>query len=73
MQQCEDKDVVLPLCYGIFYSSNGPRWLEERFGRWFGDVDAFFDWLGEESRFGGVRAIQAARVAAERLRDLWLF
>ena len=43
MQQYKDKDVVLPFCYGIFYSSNGPRWLEERFGRWFGDVDAFFD------------------------------
>jgi superfamily II DNA helicase RecQ len=72
-QHCEDKDVVLPLCYGIFHSPGGPRWLEERFGRRFGDIDAFFDWLGEESRFGGMKATQAARVAAERLREFWLF
>jgi hypothetical protein len=51
----------------------GHQWLEERFGRRFGCIDAFFDWLGEESQFGGAKAIQAARVAAERLREFWLF
>lgn len=72
-QQCEDKDVILPLCYGIFYSVDGPRWLEEHFGRRFSDISAFFDWLGEESRFGGAKAIQAIRVAAKKLREFWLF
>ena len=71
--ECEDKDVVLPLCYGIFYSFDGARWVEERFGRRFRDVGVFFDWLGEETRFGGAKAIQAVRVTAERLREFELF
>ena len=73
MQQCDDKDVVLPLCYGIFHGVRGHRWLTERFGRRFDGIETFFDWLGQESQFGGTKATQATRVAAERLRDFQLF
>ena len=73
VRKCEDKDVVLPLCYGMFYSVDGPGMLQDRFGRSFNRIGDFFDWLGEETRFGGMRAIQAVRVAAEGLRQFWLY
>ena len=65
--RCEFGDIVLPLCYGVFHSIRGPLWLKEQFGREFTDVGKFFDWLGEESLFGGQTVIQAVRVAAESL------
>jgi superfamily II DNA helicase RecQ len=65
--ECEHRDVVLPLCFGVFQSAEGLGWLEERFGREFEVVEDYFDWLGEECKFGGGSAIQAVRVAG-----LWL-
>ncbi|KAK5674103.1 hypothetical protein LTS10_013148 [Elasticomyces elasticus] len=65
---CEHQDVVLPLCFGIFESTHGEDWLHENFSRSFVDIELYFDWLGEETRFGGGRAIQAVRVAATALR-----
>lgn len=69
---CEEKDVVLPLCYGIFDSAQGGEWLYDQFGRRFYNLTEFFDWLGEESTFGGGRAIQAVRVAAAVLAEFEL-
>ncbi|KAK3113149.1 hypothetical protein LTR53_009833, partial [Teratosphaeriaceae sp. CCFEE 6253] len=66
---CEDKDVVFPLCYGIFKSAQGGQWLYDHFGRHFDSVAGYFDWLGEESVFGGGRAIQAVRVATAALAE----
>lgn len=67
---CEYKDVVLPLCFGVFQSPPGPSWLLEEFGRDFSNIEGFFDWLGEVSEFGGGSAIQAVRVAALALKRL---
>jgi hypothetical protein len=47
----------------------GISWIQERFRRSFSSVDTFFDWLGEETNFGGGSAIQAVRVAAAALRQ----
>ncbi|KAJ9625493.1 hypothetical protein H2203_004250 [Taxawa tesnikishii (nom. ined.)] len=66
-EACEHGDVVLPLCYGIFVSAGGARWLEDHFRRRFAGVEDFFDWLGEETRFGGGMAVQGVRVAAKAL------
>jgi len=71
--RCREPDVVLPLCYGIFLHATGADWLSERFDRQFRDIESFFDWLGEECDFGGGRAIQAVRVAAEALIDFGLY
>lgn len=62
-EDCEHGDVVLPLCFGIFESVDGPDWIQEHFSRKFDGIEGYFDWLGEESRFGGNIAIQAVRVA----------
>jgi superfamily II DNA helicase RecQ len=67
---CEHKDIVLPLCFGIFESVSGVDWLKEHFGRAFGDIEAYFDWLGESTQFGQGDAIQAVRVAALALRSM---
>ena len=66
--ECEYRDVVLPLCYGVFQSVEGLGWLQERFERRFNMMEEYFDWLGEECRFGGSSAIQAVRVAGGALR-----
>jgi superfamily II DNA helicase RecQ len=66
---CEHSDVVLPLCYGLFYSIGGPLWLRKHFEREFVGIDSYFDWLGEESMFGGGKAVQAVRVAAKALAE----
>ena len=71
-QGCEYRDIVLPLCYGIFQSGLGSKWLLEEFGRTFTEMEEFFDWLGEESKFGGGSAIQAVRVASRALEQLRL-
>lgn len=65
--RCEHSDVVVPLCYGLFDSIGGALWLRRYFERAFTSTDSYFDWLGEETVFGGGRAIQAVRVAAELL------
>lgn len=72
-ERCEEADVVLPLCFGVFRRSTGAGWLSERFGRGFQDMESYFDWLGEESEFGGGKAIQAVRVAAEVLVNFHLY
>lgn len=41
--------------------------LKEEFGREVANVEDSFDWLAEESKFGGVKAIQAVRVVARAL------
>jgi superfamily II DNA helicase RecQ len=68
-KHCSDKDIVLPLCYGVFVSMHGSSWIQEQFGRYFPSIDTFFDWLGEETVFGGGSAIQAVRVAAAALQQ----
>ncbi|KAM0714674.1 hypothetical protein Q7P37_003053 [Cladosporium fusiforme] len=67
---CEYRDVVLPLCFGVFESIEGPGWLHEQFERKFENIEDYFDWLGEESRFGGGSAIQAVRVAGLALGSI---
>ena len=61
---------MLPLCFRMFRSVEGLGWLEEGFEREFARIKEYFDWLGEESKFGGGRAIQAVRVAGKALRLL---
>ena len=69
-RDCEHRDVVLPLCFGVFESVEGPEWLQEQFNRQFDNIEDYFDWLGEESRFGGSIAIQAVRVTGLALRSI---
>jgi hypothetical protein len=61
---------VLPLCFGVFESVEGPEWLEEQFDRKFDNIEDYFDWLREESRFGGSSTIQAVRVTGLALRSI---
>ncbi|KAK0952217.1 hypothetical protein LTR91_018714 [Friedmanniomyces endolithicus] len=55
---------------------DGRRWLLQHFHREFDNMDAYFDWIGEGTQFGGGRAAQGVRIAAHRLREYsseWLF
>lgn len=64
MQQCEDGDVVLPVCYTVYSRVGGPQWIYEQFGHRFEGMEGFLDSIGEETLFGGYRAIQGIRVTA---------
>ncbi|KAI7295671.1 hypothetical protein KC343_g82 [Hortaea werneckii] len=57
-----------PALLRIFEGVEGPGWLHEQFERKFEKMEDYFDWLGEESRFGGGSEIQAVRVAGLALR-----
>ena len=67
---CEYRDIVLPICFGVFESVEGLPWLHEQFERKFDSVEEYFDWLGEKTQFGGASAIQAVRVAHLALRSI---
>jgi len=49
--------MVLLICYGIFNSVRGGKWIRDEFGREFANIEDFFDWLAEEYYFGGGKAI----------------
>ena len=66
---CEENNLVLPLCDGIFDSAHDSGWLHDQFGRRFDTIAEYLDWLGKESSFGGDWTIQAVRVAAAALAD----
>jgi len=67
--ECVGRDVVLPLCYGIWKSIDGRQWLQQHFQRAFLSIEEYLNWIGESSRFGGDTAIQGVRVASRRLRE----
>ncbi|KAM0713375.1 hypothetical protein Q7P37_010337 [Cladosporium fusiforme] len=67
---CEHRDLVLPLCFGMFERVDGGEWLREQFDRDFENIEEYFDWLGEKSRFGGGSVIQAVRVAGLALQSI---
>ena len=68
-RSCEFADVVLPVCYGVWSHSGGRRWIAEEFGRKFGRVEEFMEWIEKTSEFGGGEAIQKIRVC-DRAMDL---
>jgi len=65
--ECMYRDMVLPLCYGVFHSIDGPSWLQEEFGRRFSSFMEYMDWVGEESRLGNAKVVQGVRVIARKM------
>jgi hypothetical protein len=72
-QSCLYTDIVMPLCYGIFYGGSAQEWLFEQFQQRFDDIDEFLGWCGRSTNFGGGRAIWAVRVAAAALVQFELY
>ena len=73
LQSCVYADIVMPLCYGIFYGGGAQSWLQERFQRTFADIDDFLRWCGQGSTFGGGKAIWVVKVAAAALIEFEVF
>lgn len=72
-QSCVYADIVMPLCYGIFYGGGAEQWLLGQFQQRFRDVDEFLAWCGQATSFGGGKAIWAVRVAAAALIQFKLY
>lgn len=56
--------------FGFHESIELEGWLRERACQTFLDIEAYFDWLGELTQFGGSRATQAVRLTALALRSM---
>lgn len=47
----EHRDIILPLCFGVFESVEGPGWLQQQFGQKFDNIEGYFGWRrGEQVR-----------------------
>jgi hypothetical protein len=73
-QSCVYADVVLPLCYGVFYTATGQPWFQGEFPQGAAlSIDEFLQWCGQRAWFGGGKAIQGVRVAALALIQFELY
>ena len=69
--QCEYRDMLFPLCYGILNHPGGVPWLIGHFERRFEREDQYVDWFGDAAQVAGQRVTQAARVAMRRLDEFF--
>ena len=69
---CQYKDMIIPLCYGAFFSM-GPRSLiKKHFLQAFKGLDEYMLWLGETTQIGDVSCIQAILVVEMLLKEVIL-
>jgi hypothetical protein len=67
--ECQYKDLVLPLCYGAFFTQ-GLRAMITREFRRFGGIREYMRWLGVTGSLGGEPCVQAIQLAARLLSEL---
>ena len=68
--KCRFPDIVILLCYGIFYRAGRTQWFQKYFQRRFDTELEYILWLGETASLGGNKCIQANCVAAFVLAEL---
>lgn len=68
--QCRFADMIIPLCYGAFFTF-GPREVIRRYAnRNFRDVGEYMKWLGEATSYAGAACVRAIPLAALLLSEL---
>jgi superfamily II DNA helicase RecQ len=67
--ECRFPDMIMPLCYGVYYRPGGQAWLQKHFHRAFQTELAYMLWLGETADLCGTQCIQANLVAARALAE----
>lgn len=68
--ECKFPDMVMPLCYGVYYRPGRDAWFHKHFQKRFRDQLEYMLWLGEAASMGGSSCIQANCVAAVALEEL---
>lgn len=63
---------MLAVCYGVWSSSRGRRWIEREFGRKFGRIEESMEWIGKTSEFGGKESIYGVRICGRAIREIYL-
>ena len=68
---CRFRDIVMPLCYGVYHRPGGKSWLQKQLGqRVPGRLEDYMLWLGQTSSLEGNKCIRANCIAAAVLEDL---
>lgn len=68
--ECRFPDMVMPLCYGVYFRPGRDAWLLKHFQRKFGNQLEYMLWLGEKASLKGNECIQANCVAAIAMGEL---
>ena len=70
---CRYPDLVMPACFRLFYRVGRNQWLQKHFGEsvTFWHVEEYMAWLGTTASLGGSPCIQANRVTAALLAELF--
>lgn len=68
--KCRFPDMVMPLCYGVFFRPGRDVWLLKHFRRKFENQLEYMLWLGDKATLEGNECIQANCVAAIVMREL---
>jgi hypothetical protein len=68
--ECRFRDMVMPLCYGVYKQVGGSDWLQKHFQRTFKTELEYMLWLGETASLEGNECIQANCVVALALGEL---
>ena len=67
--ECRFRDMIMPLCYGVYHRPGGQEWLRKHFHQAFNTELAYMLWLGETTTLCGTQCIQANCVAAYALAE----
>jgi hypothetical protein len=67
--KCRLPDMVMPLCYGVYWRPGSQEWFQKHFNRTFKAPVDYMLWLGETASLGGNQCIQANCVAAVALAE----
>jgi hypothetical protein len=68
--RCRFPDMVMPLCYAVYFRRGRDAWLQRHFRRRFPSVLDYMLWLGEAGSMAGSECIQANCVALIALAEL---
>jgi Lhr-like helicase len=68
--RCRFPDMVMPLCYAVYFRRGRDAWLQRHFRRRFPSVLDYMLWLGEAGTMAGSECIQANCVALIALAEL---
>jgi superfamily II DNA helicase RecQ len=67
--ECRFRDMIMPLCYGVYHRPGGQEWLQKHFRQAFKTELAYMLWLGETATLCGTQCIQANCVGAHALAE----
>lgn len=69
---CEFRDMLMPLCWGMYELDPTFEWFYQTFARRFDSCIDYLQWLGSEAMFAGQRVIKGVLVMTAIIKDMEL-